>query len=56
MFFLMNSSEMDLKQEMMDEEMEDMMVIQVWEGFCLTSLLLFTKTERAVTTLERLWV
>ena len=32
LFLAMNSSESDLKQEMMVEEMEDLMEDQVWDG------------------------
>ena len=53
----MNVSELDSKQDTMDEEMEDLMEVQVWEGlgFCLKFMQLFRMRDRAPITLESLW-
>ena len=55
LFLKMKVSELDLKQEMMDEEMEDLMEVQVWVrlGFCLKFLQAFRMRDRATITLEK---
>ena len=52
----MSSSELDLKQEMMVEEMEDLIEDQVWDGlgFCLKFLQAFRRSDNAEITLVKL--
>ena len=56
LFLGMSSSELDLKQEMMVEEMEDLMEDQVWDGlgFCLKFLQAFRRSNNAEITLVKL--